>query len=357
MKYKIDIAIDICEGRPGVLIPLFKLDSSNLPYAQEMNDGFEIVDMQPYLGADNYPYQIVPLAVSTDIGERGIVCFRTFDMSIFCGHLGDVIEHYNSNRGDIGDYLMLDLQLARICGEPLGVLIDKSRKLDDIITPSSSRRRWSDGELILYQKNKTIWNNINNKIIKEEESIVTDLSSHSFEYLFRWLVSNNSSKHWARVWLRAVRLSPFDERLPIVARDWIIGKFLSDDDFYEIRPVLFLYLESMTIRQDSDFSDALTEYVLEKSERYHQFLLPANLPTLILFELDIEMEPAKALYFVEYLIERLVGDSRYMNTLEIAQDYLYSIREYINRVSSDDEYVSKHSSTILNELKERNRKT
>ncbi|MEH3092171.1 MAG: hypothetical protein PGN20_08950 [Agrobacterium cavarae] len=356
MKFKIDVIIDISSEKPGLLIPIFKIEGSNLPYAQEMNDAYEVYDMKPYLESDYYPYVIPEVSAFTDIGERGVICLRSYDGRIICGNIGEIVEHYNDERENIAVFPTLDMQLARLCGDPLAVLMDKWAAVERNSFKKPVRGDWTDGELRVYQKSRSIWDRINAKDGPDRDHFLDTLNQHSFEFLFRWLVKHPTSDHWAVVWLRAIRLSPFDERMPMIAKDWLIGKILSYDDFNDFRIVLFLYLESDASENDTDFSDALTEYIIEDAERFHQFLHPPRLPLLILQKLDAETEPAGALRFVGYLIERLEGDERYTNTTDFARNFSKAIHVYIEQQRSDDEFTKKHSTTILREWKKEYKK-
>lgn len=353
MKFRIETILDVSDGSPGLLIPVFKMDGSNLPYAQEMNDAHEIHDMQPFLDADCYPYQLAPRTIETDIGELGVIAFRSFDLSVFVGSISDVFSFRDTNQQELEEHPFLDMQLSRLCGVPLAVLMDKWRSAGQNIFGKALGDAWARSELLIHQKQKEIWNRINEQPEEQRDTFIAHLNDHSFEFLFRWLVDFKNSRHWNKVWLRAFRLSPFDERMPILARDWLVGRLMSGEDFNEIRLVLFIFLEYLNDRNDEDFRDALTEYVFERNKEYHVFLHPATMPLLLIMNTNFEISPRNSLEFIDYIIVRIGNDDRYDAAFRAAQRLRKAIVDYMNEQKQDLEYIKKHPTTILREFRRR----
>ncbi|PDT00921.1 hypothetical protein CO666_27685 [Rhizobium chutanense] len=325
MKFKIDILIDLCPGAAGLLIPVFKIEGSNLPFVQEMDESFEVYDMQPYIAVENYEYCLPPQVAATDIGEKGIIAFRSFDDAIFVGDVSDVLAFRDSNRLELPEVPMLDLQLARICAEPVSLMHSKWKAVGSRHLGESRTQSWSDGEFSLFQKNRLIWENINTIRDNPKDTFIENLNSHSFEYLFRWLVGNTLSQHWAKVWIRAFKLSPFDERIHAIAEPWLRNEMAQNSFIKDIKLILFCYLDDLTKYDPdrNDFKEILTEYLISRSDDLHEILLPSSLPYLIFKNIDTEQEENDGflafLYF--FLKERLSGDRRYEQTLKNIESY------------------------------------
>lgn len=319
MKFKIDILIDLSPDTPGMLVPIFKIDGSNLPYVQEMNDSFEVYDMQPYILADSYEYTIPVGKTETDIGEKGVIAFRSFDNSIFTGTLSEVLAYRDKNLENIASVALLDLQLARVCGEPIAALYDKMRRTSETYFDDKTARSWVAGELALQQKNRGIWDNINslNSNKEDNEEFLIKSNQHSFEYLFRWLTKNIHNKNWNSVWLRAFKINPFDERMSMIAREWLTSRMNDGYDIAEIKVLLYSYLECRKIfPTEDDFPEVLTEYLSFRMHDMFEILQPVDFSLLIFNNLkyDEDYYPFCNSLHV-YIKERLYDDPRYSSVL------------------------------------------
>lgn len=323
MKFKLDILLDISPGCKGMLIPVFKLTGSNLPFAQEMNDSFEVDDMQPYLSAENYEYTLPPDTISTDIGEKGVVAFRSFDENIVVGHINDVMLYRDANRDRFADCPLLDLQLARICAEPLGTIYQKWENAGKAYFEPLHSQSWVRGEYSLFQRNRSIWENIRTPEKASEENFSLKFSHHSFEYLFRWLTENSGHANWDKIWISAFKKNPFDERLYIIAERWLQSRIIENIPFSEIKIMLFCYLEYSHTRENEneDFKELLTDYILDM-ENYHEMLQPTSFLYLIIRNITRENDRLKFAKLYEWVFERLQGDSRFERTLSDISRYV-----------------------------------
>ncbi|MCF3639873.1 hypothetical protein LXM94_07815 [Rhizobium sp. TRM95111] len=323
MKFKVDILLDLVPESKGLLIPVFKIEGSNMPFAQEMNDGFEVYDMQPYLDSDNYEYIIPPTLCSTDVGEKGIFAFRSFDDEIVLGDISHVMEYRELYRANFSEFPLLDLQLARICGEPLSTLYSKWNSTATMYFGAEKSKSWIAREFELFQKNRLIWENINSISLKEEQNIITELRQHSFEYLFRWLAVNLSHSAWGRVWLHAFKMSPFDERMHIIAEQWLVKEIEEKSFVRDIRLILFCHLEYRMREDDEgeDFKEVITEYVSALDEEIFDFLHPSMLPYLLIRNIDVESGKNIYLKLFQRFRERIEFDRRFEGTILLMKSH------------------------------------
>jgi len=53
--FKLILSLDIADGRPGMLVPLFSSSTTNMPYVQQMDEFLLVKEMVPFLDYENYP--------------------------------------------------------------------------------------------------------------------------------------------------------------------------------------------------------------------------------------------------------------------------------------------------------------
>lgn len=336
MKFKVETIIDVSPGAKGLLIPIFKMERSNLPFAQEMNDAFEVYEMKPYLAADYYEYLIPKIIVSTDVGELGVFAFRSFDDEVFVGNVSDVMQYRDVHREKFLNFPLLDLQLARVCGEPMGTLHTKWKRTEEAYFGERRNGEWVRNELSVYQKNKTIWDSIN--ATQEEDSrerIVAEINQHSFEYLFRWLSKNLANPAWNKVWLHTFKLNPFDERMQMVAEDWLRDQMSENLFFDDIKLVLFCHLEYrfQEKKETDDFKEFFSDYMSYAHVESFQMLSPLELPVLILRNIDLENSFDVFFQFYTSIINRISGDSRYKRTEEAIKQF---VQDHVSGINFTD---------------------
>ena len=273
--------------------------------------------MKPYFSADNYEYCLSDVRISTDVGEKGVIAFRSFDESVYVGDISSVMKYRDANRVEFSNYPLLDLQLARICGEAVSALYEKWRSAAKLYFNGKEINSWCDGELALFQKNGAIWRSINSEKIKYEAEIHEVFGSHSFEYIFRWLVANMDHNNWPNVWVKAFKMYPFDERLHAIANKWLVSAMGSGVYIGELRLILYCHLEYIGGENisDIDFSEVFTEYVLSLGQDLSYVLYPNDFPYLVVSNLDFEREEKSVNSFVAAIIDRISGDVRYASTL------------------------------------------
>ena len=89
--------IDISDGEPGMLVPLLSSPHTNLPYVQQMDEFLFIREVAPFLEYENYPIVPADEPRSINIGEKGLIAFRSFDGSIRCGDIQEIVGYIETS--------------------------------------------------------------------------------------------------------------------------------------------------------------------------------------------------------------------------------------------------------------------
>jgi hypothetical protein len=244
--------IDISEGHPGMLIPLLSSPNTNLPYVQQMDEFLQLREIVPFLQYENYLTMPSEVQRSVTIEDKGLIAFRSYDDSVICGDVSEVMNYIEANHEGISKLPILQCQLNRIVGAELTPSYDVWKSVAAQIFESEAQRTlWVDSELQLFQKQKKrIWSEIdpfevNRKTPDAGSGIYSSIAEYSTEYLIRWLSNraNFLSKDWTKVWHYVKNKNPFDDRLIEIAQSWIV--FISSEgaDLQQTFSVLYVLLD------------------------------------------------------------------------------------------------------------------
>lgn len=316
MRYSLSDIVDLAPSQPGLLIPIFQRIGSNLPFVQEMNENFEVVSMIPFMDADNYDLSTEIDRVSTDIGEKGIIAFRSYDTVVRSMTVDEIFRYRDEYRLQLSQDPFLDMQLARICGDPLSVMFDKWASIAPIFASDSAARHWSIGENRLFQKNRSIWRNVKKYSSDVKRDEVFSDNTHSFEYYFRWLNRNYRNISWQSVWVRAFQLDSFDERLIQIGNNWVSSQLNSDNTIQYFRNILYVVLERAGKHlTDDDFRRCLTSYFWDHPEQLYAILYPHDFIYYVMKNLSYdsasEKQDTSALAVVHDIQKIIDDDDRY----------------------------------------------
>ncbi|WP_143748356.1 hypothetical protein [Mesorhizobium carmichaelinearum] len=330
MKYNITDMIDLAPGAPGLMIPMFRRTGSNLPFVQEMSENFEVVSMMPVMDIESYEFCTEVNDASTDVGEKGIISFRSFDLNVYSMTIQEIFRYRDLNRSKITEDPILDLQLGRICGDPLSMMFDKWNQASPVLDDISEAKRWVAGENRLFQKNDLIWRNVKKFSTEKREEKKHDVSEHGFEFYFRWLNKNYRSDSWQNMWIKAFQINAFEERLIQLGANWLSSQLSTENPVQYFRSVLYIVLERAGIQgMPEDFRRVMTSYVSENPDQIYGLLYPHD--------------------FIYYVIINLFGEIS-EQTKTISDDGVFSTIMEIDKIVGKDDRYSTHFRNALKEL-------
>jgi hypothetical protein len=262
---------------PGMVVPVFKMAGSNLPFVQQMDEFYVVTDMLPFLTSEHYVFTAdFSTKETVTINEPGLVAFRSFDGTYQIMPIRDLFVFRDRFRSELQDFPLLNLQVARACGAPRGELHQMWHAVAADMLPEDNRLGWVDSEHQLHQREAQIWRLIGEK---PDDDIKLDAADGdaSFERLFAWLNRNKLSSDWGRVWIKAFLKRPFDERMLWLGSDWIEARLAELSPVSEIKPVLFLLLEAAAQGEITDEMRMLIrEYVMSKDDEFYDFYFPVG---------------------------------------------------------------------------------
>ena len=112
--FNLILFLDISDGRIGMLIPVLSSPATNLPYVQQMDEFLQVREVIPFLEYENYPTLPSQERRAVAVGDKGLVAFRSFDETIVCGDVAEIIQYISRNREPISRHPLLHSQLNRV---------------------------------------------------------------------------------------------------------------------------------------------------------------------------------------------------------------------------------------------------
>lgn len=307
---------------PGVAVPVFVMDGSNLPFVQEMDQYYTVVDMMPFLNSEYYEMTADSGGEHyVQIGEPGLIAFRDLNRRIKVMGLSEIFEYRDKYAVQLQDAPLLNLQLARACGVPRAAMHDMWRMVAASYFPEAERDSWIDAEHQLSQRDSAIWAAI--KDAPDSDLQFDDIPGDlSFERLFAWLNTNRHHPKWGRVWIRAFQKRPFDERMMQLGADWSESRIAASAPVAEVKAVLYLFLEGTESRSISEeFSIILREYITEKGAEFYDFYYPSGFLFHFVrnsYVTDEEARRARKSEYVDFLMSKTEHNERLRGEVESA---------------------------------------
>jgi hypothetical protein len=165
--YRISSLMDLCDGRPGFMIPVFS-GSTNIPYVQQQDERYFVSVMIPFFEYDKYHNVYCQSDHDIEIGDPGIISFRDHNLKIVNCSVEQACAYYHRNEMELGKYPLFKLGFARIANETINLLYGKFEKVaaQNINIPADGKL-WVRSEHKLFQQNRKIWDGIGRKIFKE----------------------------------------------------------------------------------------------------------------------------------------------------------------------------------------------
>lgn len=333
--FKLTCFVDISEGRSGMLIPLLSAQNTNLPYVQQMDEFFQVKEIVPFLAYENYPISPSDQSEQITIGDNGLIAFRSFDQTIICGKITEILDYITRNKLEISHDPTLHLQLQRIEAAELQPSYEAWRRISKItFTNESQAHFWVDSEHNLFQKQKKIWAEIDPLDVDEptfaEAGFFGSISEKSTEYLFRWLSnrSNYISKDWTKVWHYVHARTPFDDRIHELALNWIFVTCDDDTDLGKTRSILYMLLERWKVGFHlQDLGEYLGGRLASDPTLLFRFLRPRSLFIDLLNYLSKCAPPDDALAIIRFSVFEVPKDEKLISGIESALANLYENNE------------------------------
>jgi hypothetical protein len=278
--------VDISDGHPGMLIPIFSSNSTNLPYVQQMDEYYQIREMLPFLDYENYNLVLAERGRTVSVGDRGLVGFRSTDHSIVYGNTAEIIEYIDAHRQLIQRSAHLDSQLRRIEGEKLSSMYEPWRLVaKESFERPDQQAFWLNSEVALFQSQAKIWEEIDSDQhqgrSEKQSGLKGQLGTYSHEYLIRWLSdrSNFIYSDWVKVWHYVNERNPFEQRLVDVAQRWLFFSQASGGDLGEARSILFTLLHYARFSKGalSELGSFLSDELSDSPFSIFYFLRPSML--------------------------------------------------------------------------------
>jgi hypothetical protein len=322
--YELIQFIDISDGYPGMLIPIFSSNSTNLPYVQQMDEYFQIKEMLPFLDYENYRLVMAERGRAVGVADRGLVAFRSADHSIVCGNPAEIIEYIEAHRELIRRSAHLDSQLRRIEGEKLSSMHEPwSRVAKESFERGDQQAFWLNSEVALFQSQAKIWEDIDSEQHQEKSGkrigFKGQLSNYSSEYLIRWLSdrSNFIFSDWVKIWHHVNEQNPFEQRLVDVAQRWLFFSQASGGDLGEARSILFTLLHHARFSKGtlSELGSFLADELSDSPFSIFYFLRPSELFANLFWFLGNYGDPQSVVALAQFCASELPREAHIVNAV------------------------------------------
>ena len=307
--------LDVSDGKPGMLVPVFSSQNTNMPYVQQMDEFLQVREVLPFLEYEHYP--TIPFYDEDKLiamGDAGLVAFRSPSSEIVCGKVQEIFEYLAINAELVAENAFLHAQLLRIVSAEFKPSYESWRRVSTSCFENEDQRRfWVDSEHQLFQKQKKIWAEIEPQDPQPPRSgdaqSYVSLVEYGTEFLIRWLSdrSNFRSKNWTKIWHHVHEQVPLDDRLPEIALAWLYSIDNEDGDFEQTRTLIFALLENWE-RIDKDAPELggfLAERLADNPELLFIFVRPRRLFSLLILFISDYGEPEDLLKIFDFAADVL----------------------------------------------------
>jgi hypothetical protein len=319
--------LDISDGQPGMLVPVLSSPNTNLPYVQQMDEFLEVTEIIPFIEYESYPTVPSEEACTVAIGDSGLIAFRSFDGSIFCGSVREVLIYVAENRELIAKNPLLRSQLHRIEAAELNPSYDEWRAVAaKVFTGEEQRKFWLDSELQLYQKQKRIWAELEPQKFDGAKVAsgghYASISEYSTEYIIRLLSQRSSfaNKDWTKIWHYINERIPFDDRVYQIALNWMFWLNAESQEFGQTKSVVYALLERCnTFGHDMpELSEFLLDCLTSDRSLVFELLRPKRLFAQVFGFLPKHGEIGEVVALVEFCISELPKEGYVVQALKAA---------------------------------------
>lgn len=163
--------LDLARGRPALLVPVFSKPGTNTPYVQSLDEFYQIEEFFPYFKYDEFNVINETRIFEADVGQGGLIAFRTPTEDIVCGGTDAVLFYLENRAFELDKAHLLKLQLLRVANAPLAQQYEVWRlAADSYFSRKDQQARWVDAELLTHQSNDRIWTKIQAKAKKAKDN-------------------------------------------------------------------------------------------------------------------------------------------------------------------------------------------
>jgi hypothetical protein len=269
--FKVSACIDTSEGQPGLVIPVFRIEKTNIPFVQEMDEFFNIICFVPYYEADEY--SLVPLEspIICNENEPGVIAFIQPDSTVFAGRMKDIFSYLQVNDKELLVSPLLRAQLMRITSADLAAQYDAWKLVAQSCFESERQQEaWVRAELELSQRSKHLWRIIGSFDLNRKLPKKIDYDRGAIDDPERLLDiianrANFAATNWSQLWFMLLAHMPIDARVHNLASQWLYHMYSLGSPFFRAGDVLCACIEhqASTGEDDPSFVDFLFELVEE----------------------------------------------------------------------------------------------
>lgn len=340
MAYRSVSIIDLQNGKPGMLIPVFITEKSNLPYVQEMDEFMRVFDMVPFFDYDRY--SVIPSSkdFTVQTGDGGLIAFRSYDGEIIQGDIPIIFKYIEENRIFIKNCPTLDIQIQRIEAANLSssYLAWEAVALSAFKNPEV-RKFWLSAEYHTFKKLKSIWESIDTTpepIDYGPFTTVEIISEFSTEYLIRWL-SDSTNFHldrWIQIWRNVLSRTPFDIRMIEIGTEWLYYMHAEQEEISKIKEVLYIVLEywSNEIHMDSSIAEYVSDLFDPNIYLILEFITPKEFLLYIFDCLTFSENFKLSLQIIEFLAQHISIDAEYAIITNLALNNIMANSESMSNI-------------------------
>jgi hypothetical protein len=316
--------IDISDNKPGMLIPLLSAPNTNLPYVQQMDEFMMVREIVPFIEYENYAILPADQPRTVNLGDNGIIAFRTFEDEIFCGDIQEVLFYISQHKEAISRHAILATQLNRIESANLAKSYAAWRLAAVEVFPldEDQQKFWTDSEFQLFQKQKRIWNDIDPLDTEAPEvgggGVYGTISEHSTEYLLRWLSNrvNFNAKDWTKVWHYVAARSPFDDRVAQIALGWLFYLRAEGQDLRQAKSLINALLHLWSLGSTlQGFGEFLCDSITSDYSLLFEFIRPRSLFSNLMTFLSKEGNMSDVVKISEFCIKELPKEEFIVSSL------------------------------------------
>lgn len=264
--YELQGYLDLAPGRPTLLIPVFIREGMNTPYVQSMDEFYRIEEFCPYYDCEEFDFVSEDRSLRASVGQGGIVAFRAPDGTIFFGGIDEVFEIVECRPDIMTHAPFLKMQLDRIAVASLAEQYANWQEVANALFEDANQRKlWLDGELSLYQNNDKIWKRIEAKDKPVPSKRLSIESGFDDEDIIMLLSDPQYYEFsgWEALWLQLKSRLPRDERVYLIANDWLYALFSSMVEIGRPRRVFVEVLAYWKLVSEPDhrFAEFLSELI------------------------------------------------------------------------------------------------